>query len=31
MGERDSLVEELDHMFIHLREVHKTTEKLNID
>ena len=31
MGERDTLVEELDHMFINLRDVHRTTEKLNID
>lgn len=31
MGERNLLVEELDDMFISLRDVHRTTEKLNID
>ena len=31
MRERDYLVEELDNMFINLRDEHKATEKLNID
>ena len=31
MRERDFLVEELDNMFINLRDEHKATEKLNID
>ena len=30
-GERNTLVDELDDMFIGLRDTHKATEKLNID